>query len=67
MALEKAESYELALQESIMFEGTHILNMDYFLEVFNREVKLSKRYKSYFSTLIFRMFNTPKISNFGIK
>ncbi|MEY4504874.1 MAG: hypothetical protein RL154_1171 [Pseudomonadota bacterium] len=51
IALEKAEAYELALQESIKFSDTHILNMDYFLEVFNREVKLARRYKSYFCVL----------------
>lgn len=52
IAMEKASAYELALQESIKCADTHIFNMDYFIEVFNREYKLAKRYKSYFSVLI---------------
>ena len=61
IALEKAEVYEIALQESIRFTGTHILNLDYFLDVFHREVKLSRRYKSYFSVIVFDIYSHNEI------
>jgi len=58
MAIEKATVYESKLKDSITFADTNILNLDYFKEVLNREVKLSKRYDSFFSVL------TMKIESF---
>jgi len=55
MAIEKASVYESKLKDSITFADTNILNYDYFKEVLDREVKLSKRYDSFFSVVTMRI------------